>query len=305
MGPTFVLILQLGLAGQRNATKSPNLTAAAQASGRPRECVTAPLGAAGRGINVWEAARDPNLDRYCDLVARGLGQLSTQPESARETADLADRASPGHAAPSVLRGRAYASAGRWADALSEFERARSLDLRSLDDPLTMREWARALAKAGRAHDALVVYRTLGPRVSILPSQGERARTFVEAAEIALLLGPRAIDDALAFLGEAKQLGVRELEWRVASSFALSTDRRGAREQATALAVDLGRRFRKSAKQDADSEDWERVAASALVLEFVDARLAQETWEKYVTHAGPWREHAEKRLEALRKKGRGG
>lgn len=308
MGPTFVLILQLGLSGQR-ATKGANLAAAAQASGRPRECTTEKSSAQHKGLaNVWEAAREPNLERYCDLVARGFGLLASLPEAARETADLADRAAPGRAAPAVIRGRAFAGAKQWADAAREFERARSLDSRSLDDPLTMREWARALAATGRARDALAAYRTLGPRVSILPSPDERARTFVEGAELALSLGEDALDDALAFLGEAKQLAVRDLEWRVNSELALAFDRRGAQGASVAIASDLARRFRAAAKAGPTAEHPEMLAASALVMEIFDPRLAVSTWEKYLQQIGvhgAWTAHAQKHLETLRRKGRGG
>ena len=258
---------------------------------------------------MWDAAREPNLERYCDLLARGFGQLVLAPEAALETADLADRVAPGHAAPAVLRGRAFAALKLWPKAAAELERARTVDSRSLEDPLTLREWARALTATGRAVEALAVYRTLGPRVSIFPSPEERARTYLEAAELAFSLGPKALDDAVAFLGEAKQLGVRELEWRVASELALAFDRRGAKDEAAGLVVELGRRFRKEARADASSsENREALAAAALVLEVFDVRLAVEAWERYVVAVGPggpWIEHAQKRAEMLRRKGRGG
>jgi tetratricopeptide (TPR) repeat protein len=260
------------------------------------------------GPNVWDAALEPNLERYCDLLARGFGQLLLSPEAALDSADLADRATPGHAAPFVLRGRAYAALKLWPKAAAELERARSLDSRSLEDPLTLREWCRALASTDRAREALTAYRTLGPRISIFPSPEERARTFIEAAELAFSLGPATLDDAAAFLGEAKQLGVRELEWRVSSELALAFDRRGAKDQATGLVGELARRFRKEAKADATSENREAQAAAALVLESTDPRQALEAWERYVTAAGargPWVEHAQKHIDALRKKWRGG
>jgi tetratricopeptide (TPR) repeat protein len=307
VGPAFVLILQLG-AGPRGATRPSNLTAAAQASGRPRECAASIHSAATKwGPNVWDAAREPNLERYCDLLARGFGQLLLTPETALETADLADGVAPGHAAPSVLRGRALATLKLWPRAVAELERARSIDSRSLEDPLTLREWARALAATDRPREALAAYRTLGPRVSIFPSPDERARTFVEAAELAFSLGPATIDDAVAFLGEAKQLGVRELEWRVSSELALAFDRRGAKDEAAGLVAELTRRFRKEAKAGTSLENRAALAASALVLEAFDPRSALELWERYVTGAPHdlWIEHAQKHIDVLRRRGRGG
>jgi hypothetical protein len=259
------------------------------------------------GPNVWDAALEPNLERYCDLLARGFGQLTLTPDVSIETADLADRTAPGHAAPSVLRGRAFAAKKLWPKAAAELEKARSIDSRSLEDPLTLREWARALASTDRAKEALVAYRTLGPRVSIFPSPEERARTFVEAAELAFSLGPDTLDDAIAFLGEAKQLGVRELEWRVSSELALALDRRGAKDEAAGIVAELARRFRKEAKTDASSENLEARAAAALVLESIDPRRAQEAWERYAAAAGPrgaWTEHAQKHADGVRRRGRG-
>jgi hypothetical protein len=259
------------------------------------------------GTNVWQAARDPNLDRYCDLLARGFGQLPFSPETARETADLADRTAPGHAGPSVLRGRAYALSKLWDRAAAELQRARDIDSRSLEDPFTMREWARALAHTGRGLEALAVYRTLGPRLSLLPSADDRARTFLEGAELAFSLGPQGLDDAIAFLGEAKQMGIRDLEWRVGSALALAFDRRGARDEAMGLVTDLARRFRKEAKSSLNAESPEAQAATALVLEAIDTKLALEVWDRYLTAAqggAPWADHGRQHVDALRKRGAG-
>lgn len=266
------------------------------------------VGSSKWGPSVWDAAREPNLERYCDLLARGFGQLQLMPERSLEAADLADRAAPGHAAPAVLRGRSYAAQKLWSKAVEAFEKAKSLESRSLEDPFTLREWARALAATGRTEDALVAYRTLGPRIAILPTPEDRVRTFIEAAELAFAVGPAGLDDAVAFLGEAKQLGVRDLEWRVGSELALAFDRRGAKEEAAGLVSELSRRFRKEAKADASSENREAQAAAALVLEAFDSRLAAETWERYAASLrgrGPWVEHAERRIESLKRRGRGG
>jgi hypothetical protein len=260
------------------------------------------------GTNVWDAARDPNLDRYCELMARGFGQLPFSPDAARETADLAERVLPGHAGPSVLRGRALASLKAYDKAALEFDRARAVDSKSLEDPVTMREWARALARTDRGAEALTVYRTLGPRLSLLPSPEDRARTFLEAAELAFSLGASALDDAIAFLGEAKQLAVRDLEWRVGSELALAFDRRGTKDESSSLVSDLARRWHKGTKPTPGADTPEEQAATALVLEAVDPKQAIQAWGRYLAAVGdraPWAEHARQRLEALRKRGGGG
>jgi hypothetical protein len=138
----------------------------------------------------------------------------------------------------------------------------------------------------------------------LASPEDRARTFLEAAELAFSLGPDAIDDAIAFLGEAKRLAGRELEWRVGAELALALDRKGAKEEASGLVADLARRFRVNARQAVAAENLEEQAATALVLEAIDARQAAEAWDKYVVGAGegaPFAEHARQRALAVRRK----
>jgi tetratricopeptide (TPR) repeat protein len=298
----LVLLLQVAGASPWATPRSATLTAAAQASGRPPECAAHP-----RPPNRWDAARDPEVDRYCDLLARGFGELPFAPDTARERADAADRVSPGHAAPAVLRGRAYAGLKDYAHAVTELERARAIDSRSLDDPATLRDLARALSRSGRGADALVVYRALGPRLVLFPSLEERARTFLEGAELAFALGSSALDDAIAFLSEAKQLAVRDLQWRVASELALALDRRGRSNEAASLALDLARGLRKepppvTGDDASKSLAGEQQAALALVLESIDAQRASQAWERYLNLLGdesPWREHARKRLESLK------
>jgi hypothetical protein len=299
----FVLLFQVAAASPR--ARPTNLTATAQASARPRECASGPMRGATRWApNVWDVARDPTLDGYCDLLASGFAQLSFSPDRALEMADRAERASPGRAGPWVLRGRAQASKKAWEEARGAFERARAIDAQSLEDPLTMRDWARALARVRSAKDALAVYRTLGPRLSALAAPDERARTFVEAAEVGFALGPEGLDDAIAFLGEAKQLAGRELEWRVGAELALALDRKGAKDEVAGLVADLARRFRKDARPASAAENAEEQAATALVLEAIDARQAVDAWGKYLASVGeraPFAEHAQKHAAALRKR----
>ena len=216
-------------------------------------------------MNVWEAARDPDLERYCDLLARGTGQLTLSLDGARESADAADRILPGHAAPSVLRGRAYASANDYGKACVEFERARAIDDRSLEDPSTLREYARGLARTDRGPEALSAYRALGSRLYLLPSIEVRARTHLEAAELALSLGPSSLDEAVAFLREAKQMGVRELEWRAGTELSLALDRSGLKDEAAGLVAELARQQRKGKRPSRPYAHPEEQAGAAFAL----------------------------------------
>src|SRR5882724_9413065 len=123
-----ILLLQVALASPRAAARSSTLTAAAQASARPEECSSAlPASAARGGLTIWDTARDPALDRYCDVLAAGFAQLQFSPERAIESADRAEIFSPGRAGPHVLRGRAQAAKKAWALVRDHFERARSID----------------------------------------------------------------------------------------------------------------------------------------------------------------------------------
>src|SRR5690349_15749949 len=119
----------------------------AGAAGRPLECAALDAGGVG---NVWERAKAPETRRYCDLLASGAAKLAGGAGGAREALAIADEAehvAPGHAAPSVLRGRALSRLGLWADALAALERARDRDPRALDDPPALLAWARVLARA--------------------------------------------------------------------------------------------------------------------------------------------------------------
>ncbi|HKQ69056.1 MAG TPA: hypothetical protein VJT73_06945 [Polyangiaceae bacterium] len=304
MGLAFVLLLQVAVSNARGGI----LSSAAHASARPRECAALPFRSSLQwATNVWDAARDPNLARYCDLLGQGFAQLPFSPENARATADGADRIAPGHAAPSVLRGRALSAAKRYREASVEFARAQSLDAQSLDDPATMQEWARSLARTGRREEALGVYRLLGPRLSLVPSPDERERAFIEGAELALALGPGALDDAVAFLGEARQVGVYDLEWRVGTELALAYERRDDGDHAAGVLVDLARRFRKGWKPKVGGDSPEELAALAFGIEGIDPKQALDGWQRYLAAVGPqapWAEHARRHVDALRKKGRG-
>jgi hypothetical protein len=193
----------------------------------------------------------------------------------------------------------------WDKAAAEFERARAIDPRSVEDPASMREWARALARVSRATEALAVYRTLGPRLSALSSADERARTFLEGAEVAFSVGAIALDDAIAFLGEAKQLAARDLEWRVGAELALALDRKGAKDEAAGLVAELARRRKKGPRATTDPPSPDEQAATALVLESIDLRQSLEAWNHYLEMVGagaPFSEHARQRMAQLRRRG---
>src|SRR5262245_43857998 len=125
---TLLLLGQLAGSAGRAAPSSDALSAAAAASPRPEECVR--RAAAGREA-LWQRARTPGLDAYCDALARGYSRLRRTPELSLEAALAADKALPGRSAPSVLAGQALLRLGRHKEAWQSFERAQARSKRAL------------------------------------------------------------------------------------------------------------------------------------------------------------------------------
>ncbi|WP_437287869.1 hypothetical protein [Sorangium sp. So ce406] len=254
----FPALLALPLAAH-GGQSSGDLVAAAAAAGRPPECSARTSRAIARGPTVWERARAPELPRYCDLLARGQAQLGGNPEAARESARLADQILPGHAAPQVLLARAALALGSPGDAARAFDRARHIDPRSVEDPPTLHGLARSLARTGKRDEALAMYRALVPRIDLLGTADQRALVLLEAAHLSMAAagaaagaaastadagakpqggargeGARAdLDEAIAYLREARQRSQSQLARDVTLSLALALDRAGDRAQADA------------------------------------------------------------------------
>ncbi|XXY17534.1 hypothetical protein WME88_55825 [Sorangium sp. So ce216] len=230
---------------------SGDLVAAAAAAGRPPECSARSSRAIARGPSVWERARAPELPRYCDLLARGQAQLGDSPEAARESARVADQILPGHAAPQVLLARAALALGSAEDAARAFDRARRIDPRSVEDPHTLHDLARSLARTGKRDEAIAMYRALVPRIDLLGTADHRALVLLEAAHLSMAAagagaptaaasagapgaGARAdLDEAIAYLREARQRAQTQLARDVTLSLALALDRAGDKAQADA------------------------------------------------------------------------
>jgi tetratricopeptide (TPR) repeat protein len=264
---------------------------------RPPECASRATGPGWR-TNVWEAAKRPELPSYCDRLARGYGELARAPADAHATADEADRLWPGRAAPWVLKGRASILLEQYARAADELERARALDPRALEDPFALRAWAIAEQRTGKPEQALGAYRMLAPRLSLVFSPEERAAVLVEAAEVALGMGPAALDHAIAFLEEARVLPLTSLRARVLAELALALDRRGMTLEASSA---LGAFAQAALDPRALTGTGEIAAAAALVLSQTDPREARTRWDLYLeTQAGkgPWADHARRRRDAL-------
>ncbi|WP_437733977.1 hypothetical protein [Sorangium sp. So ce1335] len=363
-------LLALPLAAHAGQS-SGDLVAAAAAAGRPPECSARTSRAIARGPTVWERARAPELPRYCDLLARGQAQLGSSPEAARESARVADQILPGHAAPQVLLARAALALGSPEDAARAFDRARHIDPRSVEDPHTLHDLARSLARTGKRDEALAMYRALVPRIDLLGTPDQRALVLLEAAHLSMAAAGAAasaagaaasaagaaasaagagsagappagargeasradLDEAIAYLREARQRAQSQLARDVTLSLALALDRAGDRAQADAAlegevagAAPQAMRARgadpragAAAREHADDDlasaaarlrsvDYlavpeDRLALEALALERTSEAAAMARWEAYLSGAGgkgPWAAAARARLDALRK-----
>lgn len=281
---------------------SADLTVTAQASVRPREC--APDGSQGKRQSLWERAREPNLRRYCDLLARGFGLLGVSPKEARALAIEASELAPHYAAPLVLLGRAEIALRVHDGALVAFEKARAMDDRSLEEPGAMQAFAVALFHAGRSEEALATYRALLPRVGLLDGADKRVRVLLEAAELSSARGA-PLDEVVAILLRARREPIREAKPRVLTMLALALDRRGESDRAETLLAEVDRAGGPVAVSAFASDALgtkENEAALALAEEAGDPSGALRRWEAYLaslSEASPHREHARRRIERLR------
>lgn len=301
-------------------SQGASLSAAAAASGRPPECGSRSRRALAKGPSIWELARVPNLQRYCDLVARAQTQLASMPREARKAAEEADAALPGHAAPAVVIARAALATGAVAEAAQAFARARAIDPRSVEEPGAMSDLARTLSRSGKRDEALAVYRALVPRVDLLGTTERRVTVLLEAAYLSMTLDglpapaaltkPRAparprLDEAIAYLREARQHPPSQRGGDVLFALALALDRAGARDEADAT---LAEAHRTGARVSSDAAEYlaapeDRAALDALAAEEGDRAAAIKAWEAYL--AGPggkgaWAGAARARLDALRR-----
>jgi tetratricopeptide (TPR) repeat protein len=304
-----------------------DLSAAAAASGRPPECRSGGERARAKGPSIWELARVPTLQRYCDLLARAQAVLPATPDAARIAAEEAGKVLPGRAAPRVLLARALLALRRVGAAERAFDHARAIDPRSVEDPSTMHDLARVLVKTARREEALAVYRALVPRVDLLGTNDRRVSVLLEAAHLAMdpevvMLGElagklqagakpapphRGLDEAIAYLREARQRPPTALAGDVLLSLALALDRSGARDEADATLAEARRAGAKPSRPPVEylAADEDRRALDALASEGIDRTAAQKAWEEYLAGPGgkgPWASAARARLDLLRRGG---
>lgn len=281
------------------------------AAGRPAEC-----GTDGnlRGTNIWERAKHPELRHYCDLLATGASKLvspATAGEALRE-ADEADGVMPDHAAPLVLKGRALAKLGRFAEAYTAFAEARRRDARSLDDSAALLAFARSSARSNHEAEAVTAFRALLPRADGL-SSSERAAAYVEAAMHTMNAGAGSLEDAIAMLRQARREATDALQPIATLALALALDRSGDRDEARAVLDDRARAAARTIARDATLQSllgplgFESQALAAIGLESTDAAASHAAWQAFVSAApaSPWLDQARSHLGAGRIPASGG
>ena len=281
------------------ATHPPtDLVAAATASGRPSECMPAP---AKSKRTVWDRARSPRVERYCNSLSRAHARLRIDPEAAELAAHQADEILPGKAAPKVVLARLSLASGDHEAALRLFEAALAIDSRSVEQPLAMHDLARAQRRSGKLEEALATYRVLAPRASLLPNREARARVLLEAAHVALASDDaRAVEEALAYLREASRDPHHALRLDVALSLALALHRAGHGVQAEAIVAELRglRSFAESMKGDYAVGRGDLSLLRGLALESVPTEAAAHYRAAIAAGSGPNLEVARARLAAV-------
>lgn len=282
-----------------------DLAAAAAASSRPAECRVATP-----SHGLWQAARQPELGRYCRLLARGHALLGRSPASALLAAEQAERVLATRAAPALLAGRALWALGRPKDAHDRFLVARSRAPGSLETPEVLHAFAASSLRAGQGEHAHSAYRSLVPRVGLLSDRVARQRAYLEASLV--LMHEGAIGEAVGALTEARRRevvpGLSEL---VAGALALALDRQGRREEARGVAAEAGAPSwllalaeQPSARADVTAAlvEGELWAIAAMVATFVEGDSAREAWRRYLASPAvknvALRKHAEERLRLL-------
>lgn len=294
--PAFALMVSLLL---------PSSAQGAFGTARPVECG---MSDGVRAANAWERAKEPNLRRYCDLLASGTAKLvgsgaGVLVKDVPRIADEADRLLPGRASPSVLKGRAFLRMGKAEDALGALSEAKRRDERALDDPVALLAWARANARTGHLAEAAQAYRSALPRTSALPASERSAASF-QAGMTVMSQGASGIDDAIAMFRQARRDAQDTMQVAALAGLALALDRSGQRDEAKAVLAERARTDAKTLLSDGRVVDAladagvpsEIDALVAIALESYDPPSAKEAWRRYVDNAagGPWSEHGRER-----------
>lgn len=277
---------------EASAAESPGepLTVLAASSPRPTVCA--------RAAELWRRVQRPALVGMCDLLLYGGVRLAEDAQAARSFAEQAQRLAPERAEPWVLLGRAELELGAFDEAERAFRRAEALSKQALGTPVELLSAARAAVHERQYASALERYRRLIPRVRLLTDRREQQRALLEAAMVAQLVSPPKLAEARAYASEARRQGELYYAELSRAVLALALDRQGHREEARAVAQEVGGPwaidwlFQSEAKPRGRRGEivpvWpllERTALLAVLAQPVDAELARQSWEEYLEGAG--------------------
>jgi len=201
-----------------------DLTTAAQASPRPREC----RGVAGAD-GVWARLRGADAQRYCELLARGYARLAQTPKEALLAAQSAEGLAGALPAVRVLSARAQLRLGEAQLAYAQFQQAEAADAQALADAKALHDYARAASLAGQGPEAVRLYRLLVSRAALLDEPRERVFVQIEAAAHVLALVPGGADEALGYLAQARPQPLGLSAW-IAGLRVLALQRSGRTEE---------------------------------------------------------------------------
>ncbi|MEI9950970.1 MAG: hypothetical protein WDO74_18835 [Pseudomonadota bacterium] len=205
-----------------------DLTTAAQASPRPREC----RGATGTD-GVWVRLRGADAQRYCELLGRGYARLVQTPQEALLAAQAAEALAGPLAAVRVLAARADLRLGDNQRAYQLFQQAEANDVQAFADPKALHDYARAASLAGKLPDAVRLYRLLVSRIALLDDPRERAFAQIEAAAHVLAQVDSGADEALGYLAHARKEPLGLSAW-IAGLRLLAIQRSGRAEARASL-----------------------------------------------------------------------
>ena len=227
------------------------LQAASGSSPRPTECRTS---GPDRAHTFWDRARDPRLRRYCDLLAKGYARLDQDAAQALEVAKQAQALEPKRSAPRLLEARALVGQGRMAEAFQTFQQVlgqaatpESVPAANAADrlpggnavelsPAGLYAYAVAAVGSGQIEQGLSAYRRVVPMASLLSGEGASERVYVEAAVLVMQRDPAQLQEAVAYLNEARRQNANlRLRPFVLSALALALDRQGRHEEARGVA----------------------------------------------------------------------
>jgi len=184
-----------------------DLTTAAQASPRPREC-RGTVGSDG----VWARLRDADAQRYCELLARGYARLAQTPKEALLAAEAAEALAGQVPAVRGVAARADLRLGESQLAYQLFRQAEANEAQVFADPKALHDYACAASLAGKSPEAARLYRMLVSRVALLDDARERAFVQIEAAAHVLAHVDGGADEALGYLAHARQAPLGLSAW---------------------------------------------------------------------------------------------